>query len=270
MKLTQLLALLLPFMPFQVVLAQDNTQVTTSPLIAADMTTLAQTVRANQPVDEFEPLPKELSASRLFRVELPVVPCGSDKTGCLGKPLWSYDAETETLLMTFSGSGYADGSTYRVSVHVSCVEQNLGNYAVENVFGVRTNIGKSAQKVVELTLLSAATKYEIGDLITASIKVPPAEARVLSQNLRLRVEGELRQLSSSRVIKCGVDKTRVDMNTIWDVTTDYCRFGAHVISMDYVDGRSGQVVATRQDAIQLLIDAGKCKLQDGKPLYCWN
>ena len=253
---------------FSVARAQEAIDVKPPAMDTADIMKAAQTARSYRPVDVFEAPPREVLRSRFFRIELPVVTWGSNKTGCLGEALWSYGPGTEMLLLHMSGSGYADGANRRVTIPVSCVEQKLGNYTVENLLGIRTSIGKRTHTIIELTMLSSALKHRTGELIYANVKIPRNEARTLTENLRVRVEGEMRELSPGHVVHCGTEKTSVDMNTIWDTTTDYCRFGAHIVSMAFVDGRSGEVVSADMDPIQMMVDAGKCTMEDGKPLYC--
>lgn len=258
----------LSVLSFSMLQAQENEEVKSPALNEADIKKAAQLARSYRPVDEFEAPPKEALASRLFRIEIPVVRWGSDKTGCSGKALWSYGPDTEKLLLHMSGSGYADGATYRVTIPISCVERNLGNYTVENLFGVKTSIAKRNHAVIELVMLSSALKHRGGELIYAEVKIPRNEARALTDNLKVRVEGEMRELWPGHVVRCGTEKTSVDMKTIWDTTTDYCRFGVHIVSMAFIDGRSGQLLSADMDPIQMMIDAGKCTMRDGKPLYC--
>ncbi|WP_430445328.1 hypothetical protein [Sphingorhabdus contaminans] len=231
----------------------NEAQQSTPLLTTQDLIAIAETQRAYRPKDAFDFAPNVSVISNRFVVELPVKMAGAAafETQCDGFPFWSYTATSSdagSLMVHYTGGGTVVGSRYFTTVPVMCTERVGSSYVVQNAFGVKTRIERRYQVSTMLVSVRPVLAPPLDALLFATVDVSPADARTLTPNLFLRVEGELLKWPDSSFVKCGVEKTAVDMRTIWDVTTELCSFRTYVQRVSLVDRRSAKILAEKSFA----------------------
>ena len=167
---------------------------------------------------------------------------------------FSYNSDAQTLTFTLTGMSWPDragllsdatssGST-RPSRPTAVLfpfaerQQSLGSYTGGNAYGATREIERSNR-----TELSVALVGFPSSTIQHTVRLPPEEARLLSQSLELVIEGTITD-ALGRVSDCETSHLTQTINFTMDVTIKSCWVGVTPTSARIINTRTSEVVQT--------------------------
>lgn len=228
-------------------------------LDAEQLDALANQARAFVPKDEFDVAPALPSvAGKRFSVTVAPLKRGPDNLICDGFPSWGYwpqdgklevgamegtgiksDFAAATGRMFASGAGGSDFSTFVSFRSFRCNKVRLPSYEATNGFGAKFTVEKSRE---EVTAIGGFRMIDTDWKSYWSTQAVGDEARQLSQNIRVRLEGTLEDWAPGRPVLCGSKRTVPETRLPLDETLDICMFNGAADRFEVIDARTGAVL----------------------------
>lgn len=234
------------------------TQQLTSPTVATttEVNSLAQTRRRFVPRDEFDTPPPAASINGR-RFELIITPLShrGNPVACFGSPAWEYSAESHQLFITAGGSDESL-STFPMNPRVEkksgdiwgdkiqffsthCQRMTLPSYQGQNGYGARFEVERSRQIVTGIADFAASNPNWKSTFL---LNVAGPEARVLIQNVRVRLIGTLADWQPNVPIACGVRHQAPTTDIPADRHFDLCLVSGRVERFEVFDMRDNKVL----------------------------
>ena len=224
---------------------------------ADELVAAAEPIRRFLPKDTFETTPNTELTQTAFVVEQ-IVGSREDDI-CYGMPNWRYDANERELQLFYLGGirlGFEvkdrnDAPTglsskgMLITVPIRCVQTDKGSYRASNAFGATTTIIRRSVVTTEIAVKTPSGHSPTSIMLT-SVSMEPDEARLVTANLAVRVEGNLIGWNDQTSLICGIVTSSPNMRTVYDTTTDTCVYQGIIEKVTFFDKNTGSVVAAKE------------------------
>jgi len=230
---------------------------TTPTLGFAELSATTKAIRTFKPKDEFDSPPKQPSlADRSFSVTVAPLKRGPDNKICDGFPSWGYfvnDGHYEVGanagmslardLRPRSGLGFPEGEgslgAFVYFASFGCERVGDSYYEAKNALGAATRVHRIYDVVLAFSDREAGmTRNGWSTAITGDA------ARQLSQAVRIRITGTLKDWSTGQSVICALDRRTPTFQLPMDRTLDICVFRTQALHFEVVDSRTGEVLSS--------------------------
>jgi hypothetical protein len=224
-----------------------------APLGGPDLLSRIKAFEAFKPADEFSPGYDQASlVGQAFRIEAPV------RSGPVGDitAIWTYDADTRVLaleaistrwfphLWTAGPKSSAGLAGMLTGYELARATTPQGTYVGSNALGAKVAVKKSAVKSFGLAFIDqpAQTPFSSFSGFTAKLALSPDEARALSTDLKVVLEGVLAS-GPHGAAACGYRHRAPEIDSPEDRTEEFCLFFARLDRVAFTTASDGRVLA---------------------------
>jgi hypothetical protein len=223
-----------------------------APLDGADLLARIKAFEAFKPADAFSRgYDQAALVGQSFRIEAPVQRLGSAPVDDI-RAIWTYDADTPAMtlevfstrwfphLWTAGPKSSAGQAGMLTGYELASTTTPQGGYVGTNAFGAKVTVKKSAQKSYGLAFVDqpAQTPFASFSGFTAKLALSPDEARALSTDLKVVLEGALAS-GPHGAAACGYRHRAPEIDSPEDRTEEFCLFFARLdrVAFTASDGR---------------------------------
>lgn len=230
------------------------------PMTGDELETLARRVRAFKPRDQFEAPPKLESVNgKRFSYVVTPLETGLGNVICSGYPSWGYwpqDSRLEVSAFLATGmesdfkgktggrlfpsaNGYDPYRELLTFSSLKCQKTRLESYTATNGFGAQVEVFKTKEFVTSIAAFEIPeTKWKT----YWTHQVSGDEARQLSQNVRVRMSGTLKDWAPGKPVLCGKKNSSPDTRRPFDDATEVCVFNGRPDRFEVLDARNNAVL----------------------------
>jgi hypothetical protein len=222
-------------------------QPTDAAVSAAEASRLLHTIAVFQPKDAFDAPPDTQPLNgRKFRFEWRLNDGNQRRRGGSETGFWTYDVDAQTLAVrsgsltkTLTGVGNAFVLTFAV-----LPLETQGTYKGQNAYGAATTVTK--EQLTEYAVAQIIpSRVPLSTELTATLKLPPQQAREAAQNLVLVVEGTVKPYSGNRAAYCQRERVPPTVDAPTDITLLSCGLTAEFSRVAFERADTHEVLAAR-------------------------